>query len=96
MDRKQPICLTLDQVDFFSQNGYLTIEDHLTPEQVHLLKEEIERVIDSLDLLSSRTIFTTEDSMKKMSRDVNFLRSGDTICHFWEEKAFDEQGVATR
>jgi phytanoyl-CoA hydroxylase len=84
--------LTQEQIESFHRNGFLVIPGYLSAETITAMKEEIANVISQLDLLSSRSIFTTANNMEGMNRDKYFLESGDTIRHFWEEKAFDSDG----
>jgi len=79
-------------VQSFHDNGFLVIRDFWNLPKCAELRQEIGNVISSIDLASSRSIFTTSDNMNGVNRDEHFLTSGDVIRHFWEERAFNEDG----
>lgn len=39
-----------DQIDFFKENGYLTLRGLLEPKVVEIMKETVSRVIDGFDV----------------------------------------------
>ena len=72
-----PGYLSEQQIQSFHDNGFLLIPDFWSQDTVAELKEEINEVINSLgDLMTSRSIFTTANSMQGMNRDKYFLESG--------------------
>lgn len=87
-----PQYLSEEQIQSFHENGFLVIERFWDEEKVKHLHQEIDNVISSIDLSASRSIFTTSNNMQGVNRDKYFLESGDVIRHFWEEKAFDDEG----
>lgn len=88
--------ISSQQIQYFNENGYLVIPNFWNRDTVEELKAEMTNILRKLDLMSSRSVFTTENSMAAMNRDSHFLESGDTIKHFWEENAFTLDGTPTR
>ncbi|CAH1125678.1 unnamed protein product [Ceutorhynchus assimilis] len=73
-------------------DGYAVIENFLTSNEITDLKNEAANLIKSMPDQSNRTIFNTKTSEKRQNKDVNFLKSAQTVSYFYEEGALDAQG----
>ncbi|XP_077505863.1 phytanoyl-CoA dioxygenase domain-containing protein 1-like isoform X2 [Amblyomma americanum] len=77
-------------VEQFHKNGLISIPDFLSEQDVNQLKQECERIVDSIeDSKGQITVFSTRNHE---GRNKYFLDSGDKIRAFYEEDAFDEHG----
>lgn len=78
-------------LDEFVENGFVVIDDFLTPEEV----EELHNAGKKLCLEApqeERKIFSTVNSEVAHSRDTYFIESGDKIRYFYESDALNENG----
>ena len=86
--------LPLDQKmqDFWDINGFLVIEDFYAHEECEKLIYKSEKLIDDFDADSVKSIFDTKN--QNHVEDKYFLQSGDKIRFFFEDKAFDSEGIS--
>lgn len=78
----------------FERDGFLVIENFLTPEQCSDLQQEAQKIVDDFDpsvycaVFSSTVDNNGEDRIKNQRGDY-FFNSVDKICCFLEEKAVE-------
>lgn len=78
------------QCEEFQKNGYLTIPDFKTVQEIARLRERAGQLVDEFDPAQSRSIFTTQN--QETATDMYFLRSDNTMRCFFEEEAFGPDG----
>ena len=67
-----PSYLSAEQVKSFHDNGFLVIEKFWEDNTITELREEISRVISTIDLTASRSIFTTNNNMEGGTVTIHF------------------------
>ncbi len=82
--------LSHEQIDFFSRNGYLVIENFLSQDEIDALLTETSHLVEKCDSTEEATAFHTATAGR--SRNKYFLESSDKISYFFETAALDDEG----
>ena len=85
--------LSNSQISQFDRDGYLVVENFIDEAQRSQLINRANEMIEEFDPASSNSIFTTNE--QERASDDYFLKSGDQIRFFFEEKAIDVNGNFT-
>ena len=85
--------LTSQQLKDYDQQGYLVINDFISPAQRQVLMQRAADLIEAFEPPKKRSIFTTNE--QERSSDDYFLESGSAIRFFFEEKAINSEGQFT-
>ena len=85
--------LSPKQLQHFSQQGYLVVEDFISAAQRQTLMQRAADLIEAFEPPQKRSIFKTDQ--QERSSDDYFLASASGIGFFFEEKAIDSEGNFT-
>lgn len=85
--------LNQQQTKQFEQDGFLILENFITPAQCDLLMQRASHLIDVFNPDEVKVMFSTTNPVHAKQR--YFLDSGEHIHFFFEEGALDEQGQLT-
>jgi phytanoyl-CoA hydroxylase len=78
----------------FEKNGYLVLNDFYTTGQCDELIQRAKELSDSLEGKDEVSIFKITDQSK--SKNQYFFNSAESISYFFENDAFDENGVVRK
>ncbi|KAM7363061.1 phytanoyl-CoA dioxygenase domain containing 1 [Cochliomyia hominivorax] len=78
-------------LDEINENGYIVIEDFLTPEEVDELFKS-GRALCMEAPQANRKIFNTTEHQDAQSKDSYFMESGDKVRYFFEDGAIGDNG----
>ncbi|MDP9465082.1 MAG: phytanoyl-CoA dioxygenase family protein [Actinomycetota bacterium] len=79
------------QIEQYQRDGFVVIEGFADTEACDELKAAANRIVADFQPSGERTIFTTTEQDRVSNGE--FLASGSGIWCFFEEEAFDEEGV---
>lgn len=87
--------LTTEQKCEFKDNGFIVLPDFKSPAEISALKSRANAIAAAHDFEESKEVFSTNAQRGPQADRVQdyFLRSANEIRCFFEEKAFDENGV---
>nr|CAB3264843.1 phytanoyl-CoA dioxygenase domain-containing protein 1-like [Phallusia mammillata] len=74
----------------FEDDGFLVIEDFFTSSQCDEMQKECFRIVDEMNPLDHREVFSTDDHEQMKSEYL--LNSSDKIGFFWEKEAINNDG----
>jgi phytanoyl-CoA hydroxylase len=82
--------LSSEQKRHYHDQGFLVLEGIIPPEDISNLKAAALHIVDSFDIETHRSVFSTSD--RDRGRDNYFFESAENVHCFLEEGALDHQG----
>jgi phytanoyl-CoA hydroxylase len=82
--------LTTEQVEAYGRDGFLVIENFVSPEACRALRDRAVKLVTEWEPTEHRTLFSTNEQTR--TSNAEFLDSASTIWCFFEEEAFDDNG----
>ena len=83
--------LSDSQIASFSADGYLVIPDFVSPDRCRALRDRAVEIVADFVPSERHTVFTTNEQDRATDRE--FFESANSSWCFFEEDAFDKQGV---
>lgn len=81
-----------DSALLIQTNGYLKISGFASQSTCSDLRSRLSELIDAFEPSESSSVFTSHENKRDFD-DAYFLESGDKIRFFWEEDAFESDGI---
>uniref|UniRef100_A0A8D8UXX0 Phytanoyl-CoA dioxygenase domain-containing protein 1 n=1 Tax=Cacopsylla melanoneura TaxID=428564 RepID=A0A8D8UXX0_9HEMI len=79
--------------DKFDKDGYVILENFLSPDEVQRVKEAGLALTKDIDNETDRIVFNTASgSETKKNRDQYLMQSADKVCYFYEDGAVGPKG----
>jgi len=88
------VLLSIDQLDGYRRNGFLTIDDFASPAACAALRRRADEIVDAFEPTVERTVFTTDQQERTSTRE--FIDSGSGVWCFFEPGALGPDGELTR
>ncbi len=82
--------LTETMLEAYAENGFLVLEDFVSPDACDALMARAAELVDAFDPATVKSVFSTTEQTQLA--DEYFLESGDKIRFFLEKDAFDDGG----